>query len=336
MEKTVADDVDSVVLDLPPCLHLADTINILNHTMAGGKVVVKEIDRASLSEYDYFGVVVATTEPFEDLSRDVPVKVSFLMKDGSADTHVAPVRIFRPRLEFDDAPDTLTLKNVEHGEYSIPIRLKFSGFGDITVRCRCTIGGRLVSYGTSLMDEILRRIMRGGMANRGPNTGPGPRVEVDPSQVQLVTEEFRDKMLSDPSARRMLDNGAIDHDTALFLHNLADSDKEEVAEHVYKTLSMAIANILADILARTLGENLQLESKTAIMPPVELPMDELVVEFQYSDVLGNKYAPIQKSIKIVDRRAEKTGTGLEIPLSITADESGAYQNVAGMRLGTHD
>lgn len=336
IEKTVTDSIHHIAIDLPSGLRLVDTINVLKYTESSGQIVIKEIDKARLSEYDYFGVVVATTNPFDDLMKEVPVKTSFFLNDGTADTVVTPVRIFRPRLEFGNMPDTITIKDAETGDHDIPIHLKFSGFGDITLRCRCSIGDRVVSYGTSLIDEVLRRLVRDGVVVSGTEPPSDHGDEIDQARIQRIAEEFKDKIMSDDAVKEMVNDGKIDQGTARLLHGLADSEKKAIMMNHYKTVSMVITEILADILARTPGDNLQLESKTAIIAPFKLPASELLVEFQYYDVLGNRYDPIQKTIKIVDLRSEKGKDNLAIPLTITADESGAYKDVAGMQIGANE
>ena len=332
IEKTASEALSEVVFELDESLRLADRINILEWKESNGRLAVKAIDKARRSEYDYFGIVVATKEPFKDLKKEVPVKASFVMKDGSVDTLVTPVRIFRPRLEFADMPDALALADTDTDEHSLPIRLKFSGFGDIVIRAKCTIGKSVVSRTTSLLDEILERLLHDSILHPDRDL---PDVAVDPSAVLRVTEEFRKKLLSENSARSMLDAGKINGDVARTLHGLADSDKERLMDHVHKNMPAIIVNMLSDIQDRTLGENLQLESKTAIMVPPDLPVRKLVIEFQYADVLGNEYDPIRKTIQIDDQRHAKTGANLEVPLVVTADESEAYMNVGEMPIGPH-
>jgi len=336
IEKTVTDALSEVVFELPASLRLVDTINVIGLEASEGRMAVKAIDKARRSEYDYFGIIVATKEPFKDLKKEVPVKASFVMKDGSVDTCVTPVRIFRPRLEFADAPDVLVLDDAESNGHSIPIHLKFSGFGDVTIRARCTIGGSIVSRGTSLLDEIIEQFLHDPISHFDAELPDRPTVEVDPAAVLLIAEELKEKLLSDDSIKSMLNTGKIDMDAARMLHKLADSDKEKLMNYIHKTMLSIIVNILSDIRARTLGENLQLESKTAIVPPIKLPLGNLVVEFRYADVLGNEYDPIQKTIQIDDRRCAKSGVNLTIPLVITADESHAYKNVGEMTIGTHN
>ena len=336
IERTVTADISRIVLDLPPCLRLVDTINVLDHSVSGGHLSIREIDRVRLSEYDYFGVIVATREPFEDLKREVPVKTSFHMRDGTLETLVTPVRVFRPRLEFAKAPDILTLTDDESGVRSIPIRLKFAGFGDVFVRCKCTIGGHLASRHSSLVDEILQRLVHDDGLYSDAIGHFEPSVRVDSAQVQRIADEFRDKILSDGPIRKMLNAGKIDASTAAMLHELADSDKKNIMNHLHKTMPTVVINIVSDILSRTIGENLQLESKTTVVTPVKLPVGELLVKFQYRDAVGNQYPTIHKTIKIEDRRRAKDGAGLEIPLVVTADESEAYKNVEEMQLGYDD
>ena len=262
IEKGAVDSARRIEVDLPPRLRLVDTINVLEYCERAGRMVVGGIGRASLCEYDYFGVVVASAEPFDELGAEEQVVASLLMDDGSVDTAAAPVRIFRPRLEFGDTPGLAILEDRGPRGPSIPIRLRFSGFGDVSLRCRCSVGGRTVSRSV-------------------------PAIGWAPWQAML-----------------RLGTGA----------------------------SIAIVEEIADLEARILGENVKLESRTEVAAPFEPPLDDLLVEFWYSDVLGNEYGPIQKTIKIVDRRGAGAGAGSAVPLDIVADESGAYRDVAGMNI----
>ena len=336
IEKTVTDDVDQIVLDIPPGMRLVDTINVAEHLYSEGHIVVKSINKARLSEYDYFGVVVATSEVFDDLKRELLVRAAFHMKNGSVDPLVTPVRIFRPRLEFVSAPEHIVLRDSKPDNQAIPIRLKFSGFGDVTLSCKCTIGGRIVSHGSSLINDVLEMLVRDKMLYHRNGHDVEGSTEVDPEKVRLLADEFKKRILSDGSIRSMLNAGKIDQDTAEILHRLADSDKELLMNYIYKTMSTMVVGILSDMQARTVGENVQLDSKTSVVMPVELPIDELVVEFQYSDVLGNEYAPISKTIKIMDHRGTKTNIDFGMPLAISVDESGAYGGSEVMEIGSHN
>ena len=333
IEKTVTDNIGRVVLDMPPGVRLVDTINVAKHSVSGGHVVVKEINRARLSEYDYFGVVVASSEVFDDLKKELTVRVAFHMKNGSVDVLDTPVRIFRPRLEIATAPDSITLTDAKSYEHAIPIHLCFSGFGEIRVSCKCTIGGRIVSHGSSLMNDVVEMVVRDKMAHFADSHNADASREVDPRNVSLAAEELKNRILSEVSTKNMLNAGKIDHDTAEILHRLADPDKELLMSYIHRTMSTMIIGTLSDMQSRTLGENVQLDSKTAVVMPGEIPTDELVVEFHYADVLGNEYTPVERTIKIRDRRSAKPNIGTDMPLAITVDESGAYSGLEVMGTG---
>lgn len=332
IEKDVTAALREVVFELPASLRLADTINILDLEESGGRLAVRAIDTARRSEYDYFGIVVATRAPFDELGKEVPVRVSFVMRDGSVDACVAPVRVFRPRLEFADAPDVIVLGGAGPRGRPVPIRLKYSGFGDVTVRARCAIGECTVSRETPFLGEILGRLLRYPAPHSGAAL-PCFAIEADPAPAALTAEEVKERLLSEDSARGMLNSGKIGADAARMPHALAGSGKEEIADPIRQTMPSVVAGILSDIQARTPGENVRLESRTAIVVPAEPPPGPLVVELWYADVLGNEYGPIKRTIQIDDRRAAGSGAGLEVPLDITADESGAYRNVGEMAIG---
>ena len=334
IEKTVTDDIVETVLEIPPGMRLVDTINVAEYSELGGRVVVREMGRARLSEYDYFGIVVATRGVFDDLKKELPVKASFHMKNGSTDVVVTPVRIFRPRLEFASVPDSITLADSKSGDRGIPISLKFSGFGDVMLRCRCTVGGRTVSHESSIMGEMLEAFAHDSVPRFASDCNPRPGTEADHGEVWPVTDP-KDSIPLDGPARGAPNTGRTGGEAAA-RHRPADPDREAFMRHVRRAMSNTVIGTLSDIQARTLGENVQLESQMAVVVPAEIPIDELVVEFRYTDVLGNEYGPIKQTIKIRDQRHSKTGVNVSIPLAIAVDESGAYRDAEVMDAGAHD
>lgn len=329
IEKTVTDSIAEVVLDIPPGMRLVDTINVADHSESGGKVVVREMGRARLSEYDYFGIVVAASEVFGDLKKELPVKASFHMKNGSTDVLVTPVRIFRPRLEFASVPDSITLTDSKSGDRGIPISLKFSGFGDITLRCRCTVGGRTVSHDSSIMGEMPEALVHDSAPRFASDCNPRQGTEADHGEARPVAGPKDGPAGGAPSAGRASEEEAAQR-------RPADPDKEVFMRHVRRAMSNTMIGALSDIQARTLGENVQLESQTAVAVPAEIPIDELVVEFRYTDLLGNEYAPIRQTIKVSDQRRAGAGASVGIPLAIAVDESGAYRDAEVVDIGAHD
>lgn len=334
IEKTATDNIGHIVIDMPPGMRLVDIINVAKHTVSGRHVVVNDIGRARLSRYDYFGVVVATSEVFDDLRRELPVRVEFHTKNGTVDVLVALVRIFRPLLEFASVPGTIDLTDARPNYHAIPIHLRFSGFGDITLRCKCTIGGRRVSHRSSLINDVLGAIVRDKMSHPGNGHNIGADMEVEPGKTRPAAEEFKGKILSNRSIRRMLNAGEVDRDTAEILHNSAGLGKELLMGYIHRTVPGMITVTLADMQARTLGENVQLDSKTAVRMPVGIPIDELVVEFHYVDALGNEYAPLKRAIKVRDHRRANASTDMDMPLAITVDESNAYRGAEVMEVGS--
>lgn len=320
IEKTVTDDIDEIVLDMPPGLRLVDTINVADHSESGGRITVRGIGRARVSEYDYFGIVVAAGKAFDDLKTELPVRVSFHMKSGPTDTVVTPVRIFRPRLEFADAPHAVTLTDDGRASSAIPIRLKFSGFGDITLSCRCTVGGRTVSHGLSHVDDMLEMLAYDRAFGIAGWRGSGER---------------EGGAAPDRSAEGAAGAGRAHHGAAGTLRGPADSGGDEPAGRDLSPASAMIIGALADIQARTLGENVKLESETAVSVPADINADEIVIEFQYADVLGNRYAPIKRAIKIRDQRRAGTDASASMLLAIDVDESGAYSGAEVMEVGSY-
>ena len=61
---------------------------------------------------------------------------------------------------------------------------------------------------------------------------------------------------------------------------------------------------------------------------------EVQVRFFYKDNMENEYGPIERTISIVDKRAGPAGSEVMIPVRVDVDESGAYENVGGMEIGS--
>ncbi len=53
-----------IQINIPDCFKITDFINVIEHNSFGNMLEVTKIGRSELSKKDYFGVTVASKEPF--------------------------------------------------------------------------------------------------------------------------------------------------------------------------------------------------------------------------------------------------------------------------------
>lgn len=335
IDKSVTRNIKNAILSLPDCFELIDTINISKHDLENNQVVVKNIGKANMSEYDYFGITIATREPFDELKKQIPIDIQFNLLDGTVEKFTTYARIFRPLLEFEDSLKNITLTDNPKDDVVLPISLKFTGFGEINLRSECKIDGKIVSTGTSVVDEVLQRLLKEGFfKDEKSNSEAG--LSINEEYIHNVTDEIKKEFLKDDDIRKMLESGQIDEDSAQQLYELNREEQEKLVNIFYKTVEGYLIKIISDILKRNVSNNLQLESQTKIHTLIKIPITDITIRFFYKDIVGNEYAPIEQKIQIVDKRTNPSGFKVEIPVEITkVDESNAYKNVGSMAIGTN-
>lgn len=332
--KEITPSLKKATIELPDCFELKDTINIDKFEARKDEIDVLLIGKTAKSQYDYFGIIIATKEPFNDLKKEIPIKIQFLFNDGHSEQEVIFARIFRPLLEIETMPENIILNDDSAEQTKIPIGLKFTGFGELSLRTECVIGGKIVSVGTSILDEILKRILDEGLIS-DEELKAEFGVNVDRKYIEGLLSDFRQKYLKDDEIKQMLEQGKISKEIADIMYNFSHENQEKFMNIFYKTIETYLIKIISDVLRRNVSNNLQLETEAKIQTSIKLPSTDVTIKFFYRDNLGNEYEPIIKTIQIIDKRENPAGFDVEIPVVITrVDESDAYKNVGRMRIGT--
>lgn len=334
INKDITPTLKNVKIDLYDYFELKDTINLMDFEMNNGRIIVTDIGKAKKSNFDYFGIIIATKTLFsDDLKKEIPINVEFEFNDGRKEKSVEYARIFRPLLEFAQIPKNIMLSDND-GSIKIPISLKFIGFGDVNLRIECKIGGKIVSVGTSMLDEILRRIINEGVIAVHENEDTN--VTVDKNYVEKMVLQLKEKFKTDEDVQKMIREQQIKEEKVELLYELAGGEKEKFMHIFFKTVEGYLIKIISDVLKRNISDNLQIESQTKIHTSIQLPSTDVAIRLFYKDVVGNQYDPIDKTIEIIDKRRNPSGLDVEIPLEIIqVDESNAYKNVGEMNIGTH-
>ena len=316
MDKNVTPSIRHVVISWPDCLEIKDTINVSKYDVQNGKMTISRIEKAKASSFDYFGFVVATTGPFDELRRQVPLNIVFWYANGTSEKQTIPVRIFRPRLEFEQVPDEIIL--AKNKDPVLPINLKFSGFGDIVVRAECTVKGKLVSVGDSLLDLIVRRFYDESTTDASTDAP----FAVDKEDVYRVTRDLRD-LIKTP------DNKVLNKEIIKATNSLNTKERERFMNVFYDTIEGHLLKTLSDFIKQNVGSRIRLESETKIYTEITRPITDVSMRLIYRDLAGNEYSTRTKHIQI--KSSIRSSSGVEIPVIIKrVNEKEAYTNVSNM------
>ena len=235
-------------------------------------------------------------------------------------------------LEFKQTPSNIVLTDSKM-ELKLPISMKFTGFGEISMRPECRIEGEIVSTGTSILDELLRRIVSEGIIDEEADSHG---VTVNKKYVNDMIVQLKDEFSTDEDAQRIIREYDMDEETADLLYKLTRESKEKFMDVFYKTVEGYLIQIVSEILQRNIGDNVQVESQTKIQTLIKIPSTNVTIRFLYKDNVGNEYSTAERTIKIIDKRSDTVGPDVEIPLEIIhLDETGAYKNVETMNIGTN-
>ena len=196
------------------------------------------------------------------------------------------------------------------------------------MRVECTIQGQVVSSGSSMLDEVLRRVVREGVV--ADDTDRDNAVQIDPEYVERTVSDLKAELDDDEGLHNMLDRLKLDEESAKVLLELGNESRERFIAVIHRTVETHMAQIISDILSRNVSDNLQMES-TSIRTRIKLPMTQVLLKLDYEDRAGNRYDPLEWAVKIIDRRRRPSALDVEIPLAVTdVDDSGAFKNVGGM------
>lgn len=328
--KELTPEIKSARIRLDDSLEVRRVINMPGYAQDGQTLLIPSINRDSMADYDYFGVAVATLEPFKELKKEVPILVELERLDGTVQRVTEHVRIFRPLLRVGDTPEELVIRDGNGQALQLPIRLRYDGFGDVKMSVECTIQGRVVSSGSSMLDEVMRRVIREGVVVDDADRDSA--VQISPEYVEQTVSDLKAELDNDEALRGMLERLKLDEESANLLLDLSSESKERFMTVIHKTVETHMAQIISDILSRNPSDNLQMES-TSIRTKIRLPTTQVALKLSYEDRAGNRYDPLEWVVKIVDRRKSPSALDVEIPLTVTdVDDRGAFKNVGEMEI----
>lgn len=320
------------VVTIPKGFEMKGKINVGRYRQNKNIVEILDVCKSTFSEKDYFGITIASIKPFENLASQHRIAISMVDVKGEETKIQEFVRVFRPYLSVEHIPQEVTLKDGEGA--TLPVHLKFSGFGDIFIKIDGTVGSTLVSSGErSVMDRLFQSFLRKGDFNQESGTSIDQRIQINKAKLTREIEVFKTKLRDPEYLNSLMQDRNINDEAINFLKGLKNTEQKEFMEIVYGTIEGHMIKQLTDIFARNVGIHSQMDSHTNIITEIKAELTNLVLEITYRDLAGNLYEPINHTVKIIDRRESELDVKVTIPVEVKeVNEAGAYRNVGGMNI----
>lgn len=325
-------EFSKIIITLPTCLEIKDFINVISHRQDQNRTEILEIGRSSLSKKDFFGITIASTEPFDDLAVKSKILIRLVETNGTETEIETFARIFRPLLKTIQIPEQISLNDVE--EATLPIHLKFEGFGDISIRIEGSIGGELVSEGgRTVMDRLFHGFLREGVFDKELQKVDEDGITIDKTKLVRAFDELKTKLRDVEYLKELENDKEIRRDVIDWLKSFEKDEQERYMNVLYDTMEGYMIKKLTDIFARNIGKHLQIDSGTNIVAEIKAKLTNLHLKIFYKDLAGNIYSPLESTVKIIDKRENDTEVRVVIPIEIEkVDETEAYKDVGAMTI----
>jgi hypothetical protein len=319
-------DFDRVEVLVPKDIEIVELLNVEEYTVNESGAVfhrVKSVPEAPI----YFGGVVRTKRIPRKLTTARRVVIRFSLKSKTVREVTLQARVFRPRVELIDAPKSLVMS--EKGGHEIPVRMKYRGFGDVTIKIQGIINGRRVTTGKSSVSRTTKKIIQMGMEwtkdeskRRGIKV---KRAEESTKEATRQTLELLEKGMSKAEFLEIADD----------IKKLADnaSYKQKLAEALNARIEDMIVGVISDLKSRNPTRNVSLTSPETEVEASLKASENLVIRIKYTDMMGNSYTPVDIRLPIEIRgRKGKLVMGA-IPIILKEWESDPLLNVEEMQIG---
>ncbi len=293
--------ISKIIIKIPEYFEIRDFINIEKFNQYKNIIEVLIIGKLSFTKYDYFGITIATRKPFNDLAVKSKISISLIESNDTTTQIEVYARIFRPLLVIDKVPERIPLNDID--ETTLPIHLKFNGFGDISIRIEADIGGTLVSEGgVSVMDRLFHGFLREGIFDTELGKNDNNGIKINKTNFVRAFDDFKIK-LSDPDYLRSLEQDKnITKEAIEWLRSFDEEQQEKYMKTLYDTMEGYIIKKLTDMLARNVSRHLQLDSGTSIIAEIKTQLTDLRLRIFYRDLAGNIYPPLEAIVGIISNR----------------------------------
>jgi hypothetical protein len=320
---------NKIKIELPEDLQFVEFLNTKSKRVRKNIATIEPIHSTIPEATGYAAMILRSTEVYNDLISVRRFLITFLENKEAGKVVEAIARVFRPILEIVEYPRVIDI--LDSDNVSLPLHLKYKGFGNIQVRFETKIAGEIVSYGDSIIFEILKRlwITRTELSSKSPEREEKrKKIVIDEAYIERTTENLKKMIREGSIPREVLDEQALDDIKRWF----AETQRRSKQEDIIKTsVGDLLVDILIDVLARNPAENVKLvNARTNIETRIEAPVTHLELSIHYRDLMMNDYEPIIVSIQLQDKRKERKDVAIRIPLKVEKWTEEPFMNVENM------
>jgi hypothetical protein len=328
---------DKILVKLPSDFKVVDVLNVDEAEITENEIMIRKVKPPLEGFPSFFGIVMTSPKIFKELKMARKIIVEFLRKEKTLHCLELYARIFRPLIEAREFPREIELFD-QPEKNKLPLHLRYTGFGDVEVRFEAKFRGRIVSMGESIVYELLRRLWLSDIIEK-TSEKPAKTVDkeketrkrelwVDPAYIRAVAQKLEEKIEAGIIPTEELDAEAI-ADLREWLSDVRAKDR--FMEILYEKTESMLLDLLVDLLERNPTGNVKLaNARTMIRTRIKVPVTKLDITIRYKDKVGNDYPPIEIPVLVQDRRTEKGGMLVEMPIQVEKWESEPFMNVEKM------
>lgn len=320
---------DRIIIHLPEDFELVDTINISDFSVSGTDVIVTSTKKTKSFSGIFFGLVIKYVKIPESLKVGKDLRIEIVKGNVCLISCAMECRIFRPLLEIVNIPEKIML--TERNDLNkIDLHLRYIGFGDISIEIQALIGGDIVSQEDSLENEVILRLYE-RMRNEEKyvnNNMAGLKIEQD------FVDDIIAKIMKKIDSMELSAEPLSDEERHIFSECLKYIKKSEnYRQIIYEETYNILLSILNDILERNPEENIELKGRqTSIKTKINAPLTAINLVITYTDLLNNKYQPLEFEVDVEDKLPSHKNTSITIPIKIEKIDANPFMNVRDMAI----
>jgi hypothetical protein len=295
---------DEIRIELPHGIVMKDIYNVEKYILEEDAVRI-----TSLKAANFLGFNVTTQDLFGPSHIAYELKVIFLNQGKIATERALTANFYRPKLEIMECPRSIHVPDKAGRTAPIRIKLKLSGFGRISVKTESNIGGGFVAQPEALFKELVSRLLMIFRESENQEKIKKP-ISIDREWLEGQVKEYTER----------LSNGEFpadfnQQDVAEFRDWLSNSrNSDAVKELLSRQLETIVIDSLLYYLDRFPSDDIELKQGTPSVC-IESATEGVLLRFSYRDSLNNEYPPLEASVSVDDKRADKKKS-VEIPIAI--------------------
>ncbi len=304
-------EFDSIEIRLPENIELQDILNIMKYESSEGKIKFTTFDMLSP---DYFSLILASKETFQDLMKEIPIRIIFSKNNDVLLDKTLIARIVRPKISIENTDHEIILDDTSNLKQLLRFKVTHTGLGKVTVDFTATTKGRIISESDSLYFEVLREIER--------DFDKGELKEDESIEEEAALGiSFDQQDLQDHATKilKMIESSdshpELNRELMLKLAELVKDErsKELLIKVIYAKVQRIIISYLLYYFEKYPQESIELPAGK-IRVNLGAEIDEIDLELKYRDSLDNVYESAKATVKITDKRTNKTR--LQIPINL--------------------